>query len=142
MDGEKDEMSARKPVEAVDAENRRLKEELAKTQKHLQILFREKATLDEALRSADQGGLSTNEKLQSANEKLGAAWEELRSQNEELLNEKLLALNEKAQDRNTELARLNEDLINILCSVQTPLLMLDRNRCIRWFTPKAERLLH
>jgi len=142
MNGEREEMSARGPVEAVDAENRRLKEERAKTHEHLEILFREKAALDEALRSADQGDLSTNEKLRSANEKLEAAWEELRAHNEEVVNEELHALNERAQDRNAGLARLNADLIDILCSVQTPILMLDRNRCIRRFTPAAERLLH
>src|SRR5215469_12998102 len=142
MNGEREEMSARGPVEAVDAENRRLKEERAKTHEHLEILFREKAALDEALRSADQGDLSTNEKLRSANEKLEAACEELRAHIEEVVNEELHALNERAQDRNAGLARLNADLIDILCSVQTPILMLDRNRCIRRFTPAAERLLH
>src|SRR5262245_3126418 len=75
--------------------------------------------------------------MQSINEELETSKEELESSNEELIT-----LNEELNNRNAELGRLNSDLVNLLSSVQMPILMLDIELRIRRFTPAAEKLLN
>ena len=82
--------------------------------------------------SANEELVSSNEELQSLNEELQTAKEELQSTNEELST-----LNEEMQTRNAELNSANSDLVNVLASVEVPILIVDGNRRIRRFTPKA-----
>lgn len=49
--------------------------------------------------------------------------------------------NEELQNRNAELSQANSDLINLLNSVDIPIVMLDSDLRIRRFTPIAERVL-
>jgi two-component system CheB/CheR fusion protein len=81
--------------------------------------------------------VSSNEELQSLNEELQTAKEELQSTNEELTT-----LNEEMQTRNAELNSANSDLVNILASVEVPILIVDGNRRIRRFTPKARTIFN
>ena len=81
--------------------------------------------------------LSSNEELQSTNEELETAKEELQSTNEELTT-----LNEELQNRNQELGVANSDLLNLLASVNVPILMLGVDLRIRHFTAAAEKLLN
>ncbi len=114
-----------------------LKHELAQTKSTLQSVIEEQDTTNEELKSANEEILSSNEELQSTNEELETAKEELQSTNEELTT-----LNEELQNRNTELSVAHNDMLNLLASVNIPILILGNDLRIRRFTPQAERLLN
>jgi len=107
-----------------------LEEELASTRRYLQSIIEE-------VRSANEEAQSTNEELQSSNEELQTAKEELQATNEELQT-----LNAEMDSRNVDLKRLADDLLNLLASLQTPILMLDSALRIRRFTQVSEKLLN
>ncbi|MBP1696641.1 MAG: ATPase [Deltaproteobacteria bacterium] len=114
----------------------RLEQELEATKKHLQSIIEESDTLNEEMRAANEEILSSNEELQSLNEELETSKEELESSNEELTT-----LNDELQNRNIALDQLNNDMINLLMSVNLPVVMLGSDLCIRRFTPVAEKVL-
>ena len=116
---------------------RRLESELSATKAYLQSVIEEHQRTNEELQSANEELLSSNEELQSLNEELETAKEELQSTNEELTT-----LNEELQTRNLELDAVNGDLINILGSVEVPIVIVDGARKIRRFTPKARPILN
>jgi two-component system CheB/CheR fusion protein len=89
------------------------------------------------MRAANEEVLSSNEELQSLNEELETSKEELESANEELTT-----LNDELQNRNMALDQLNNDMINLLTSVNLPVIMLGSDLRIRRFTPVAEKLLN
>ncbi|HEV2669328.1 MAG TPA: chemotaxis protein CheB, partial [Blastocatellia bacterium] len=116
---------------------KQLHQELAAARDHLQSVIEEYEATNEELQSASEEAQSSNEELQSINEELETSKEELESSNEELIT-----VNEELNNRNAELGRLNSDLVNLLGSVQMPILMLDGQLRIRRFTPAAEKLLN
>ena len=65
------------------------------------------------------------------------AKEELQASNEELQT-----LNSEMEGRNAELKVLTDDLLNLLASLQNPILMLDASLRIRRFTQASEKLLN
>ena len=71
------------------------------------------------------------------NEELETAKEELQS-----INEELTTVNDELQNRNHEMTQVNSDLVNLLTTVDIPILILDAERRIRRFTPKARRILN
>ena len=89
------------------------------------------------LGSANEELVSGNEELQSMNEELETAKEELQSTNEELTT-----VNDELQSRNQEVTQINSDLVNLLTTVDIPILILDIERRIRRFTPKARSILN
>ena len=93
--------------------------------------------MNEELRSANEEIQSSNEELQSTNEELETAKEELQSSNEELTT-----LNEELENRYQELAQANNDLLNLLASVDLPIVMLDSGLRIRRFNSGAQRVLN
>ena len=101
----------------------RLERELEATQQYLHSL------IDERER--------TNDDLNAANEELVSGNEELQSMNEELTT-----VNDELNTRNQEVREVNSDLMNILSTVDVPILILDRERRIRRFTPKARTILN
>jgi len=115
---------------------KQLSQELTAARDYLQSVIEEYEATNEELQSASEEAQSSNEELQSINEELETSKEELESANEELIT-----LNEELNNRNAELGRLNSDLVNLLGSVQMPILMLDGQLRIRRFTPAAEKLL-
>ncbi len=115
----------------------RLKRELEATRDYLQSIIEEQETMNEELRSANEEVQSSNEELQSTNEELETAKEELQSSNEELTT-----LNEELENRNQELALSNSDLLNLLASVDIPIIMLDSALRIHRFNPGAQRTLN
>jgi two-component system CheB/CheR fusion protein len=115
----------------------RLQRELQTTKEYLQSIIEEQEATNEELKSANEEVLSSNEELQSTNEELETAKEELQSTNEELVT-----VNEQLQNRNAELAQVNDDLANLLSGVNIPIVMLGIDRCVRRFTPLAEKLLN
>jgi two-component system CheB/CheR fusion protein len=81
---------------------------------------------------------TTNEELQATNEELVASNEELQSTNEELhsVNEQLYTVNAEQQRKIRELTELTDDLNNLFRSTDVGTIFLDRELCIRKFTPK------
>jgi len=114
-----------------------LRQELATNKGSLQAIIEEQEATNEELKSANEEIQSSNEELQSTNEELETAKEELQSTNEELTT-----LNEELQTRNLELGQVNNDLTNLLASVNVPIIMLDNDAMVRRFTPMAERIFN
>jgi two-component system CheB/CheR fusion protein len=122
---------------ATDGRVADLRRELAASREYLQSIIQELEAANEELQSANEEILSSNEELQSTNEELDTAKEELQSTNEELNT-----VNEELHSRNDELARANSDLVNLLGSVDLPLVIVGDDMAIRRFTPTAERLFN
>jgi two-component system CheB/CheR fusion protein len=120
-----------------DAVLQQLEEELGATREHLQSMIQDLEAANEELQSANEEILSSNEELQSTNEELDTAREELQSTNEELST-----VNDELQSRNLQLTEANSDLVNLLASVQIPIVMVSSDLKIRLFTPAAERVLN
>jgi len=101
-----------------------VEEELRYTKENLQATIEEMET--------------TNEELQATNEELVASNEELQSTNEELhsVNEELYTVNAEYQRKIAELTELTDDMDNLLRSTDVGTIFLDRDLCIRKFTPK------
>jgi two-component system CheB/CheR fusion protein len=114
-----------------------LRRELAASREYLQSIIQELEAANEELQSANEEILSSNEELQSTNEELDTAKEELQSTNEELNT-----VNEELHSRNEELTRVNSDLVNLLGSVDIPIVIVGGGLEIRRFTPKAEPLFN
>ncbi|MGA8030187.1 MAG: CheR family methyltransferase [Bryobacteraceae bacterium] len=115
----------------------RLREDLGSTRLYLQSLIEERDARNQELTSAYEEIQSSNEELQSTNEELETAKEELQSTNEELQT-----VNEELRLGNAALLQANNDVSNLLNSVNIPVLMLGSDLTIRHFTPSAERLMH
>lgn len=101
-----------------------LEAELRHTRENLQAMIEEMET--------------SNEELQATNQELTAANEELQSTNEELhsVNEELYTVNNEYQKKIAELTQLTADMDNLLASTGVHTIFLDRNLCLRKFTPK------
>ena len=117
------------PVMTIEEENARLTQELSSTREYLQSVIEE-------LRSTNEEAQSANEELQSTNEEMQTSKEELQSSNEELNT-----INAELQGRNAELAQANDDLLNLLGSMNIPIVMTGRDLRIRRFTAVAEKAL-
>jgi two-component system, chemotaxis family, CheB/CheR fusion protein len=101
-----------------------LEQELSYTKEHLQTAVQEHET--------------ANEELQATNEELIAANEELQSTNEELhsVNEEMYTVNAEYQKKNSELQELHDDIEHLLNRTEVATMFLDRQLCIRKFTPR------
>ncbi|HVR70690.1 MAG TPA: chemotaxis protein CheB [Vicinamibacteria bacterium] len=122
-------------AESREAKIAQLEQKLAETSQYLHTVLREHDTALEELQSTNEEALSSNEELQSVNEELQTAQQEIQSANEELAT-----LNQELQDRNTQLGHLNDDLLNLLGSVNIPIVMVGKDLHLRRFTPAAETL--
>jgi two-component system CheB/CheR fusion protein len=87
---------------------------------------------------------TSNEELQATNEELLASNEELQSTNEELqsVNEELHTVNAEFQSKIMELAELNNDMDNLLNSIDIGTVFLDENLEIRKFTAAGKNLFN
>ncbi|MCW6050510.1 PAS domain-containing protein [Lyngbya sp. CCAP 1446/10] len=128
----------------LDPENERLRQALATAnqeknaaQAHLQSLIEEQENLNQDLKIANEEILSSNEELQSTNEELETAKEEIQATNEELTT-----TNEELRSQYLEQTQLNNDLTNLLASINIPVLMLANDLHIRRFTPTAQQLFN
>jgi two-component system CheB/CheR fusion protein len=124
-------------VTSKDARIADLEHDLAATKEYLQATIEEQEATLEELKSTNEEIMSSNEELQSLNEELEASREELQSANEELAT-----INEELENRNLELTQTNDDLVNLLSSVNLPILFLDQNLRIRRFNTVAKEVLH
>ncbi|MEK6302035.1 MAG: chemotaxis protein CheB [Acidobacteriota bacterium] len=114
-----------------------LQAELTQTRQDLQSVIEEMERSNEELKSANEEILSSNEELQSTNEELETAKEEL-----EATNEELTTANEELQNRNGELIWTNSDLLNLLSSIDIPIVMLGSDLRIRRFTSSAGKVFN
>ncbi len=98
----------------------------------------------ENLQSAVEELETSNEELQATNEELVASNEELQSTNEELhsVNEELYTVNAEYQRKIGELTELTNDMDNLLFSTKVHTLFLDKQLCIRKFTPEMARVFN
>ncbi|MEH2042289.1 chemotaxis protein CheB [Nostoc sp.] len=113
------------------------KQEQAMTQEYLQAVIQQQEDVNQDLKVANEEILSSNEELQSTNEELETAKEEIQATNEELNT-----TNEELRSRNLELHQVNNDLTNLLASINIPILILTLDLRIRRFTPMAQRLFN
>ncbi|WP_353646169.1 CheR family methyltransferase [Mesorhizobium sp. WSM2239] len=112
-----------------------LEAELRATRERLQTTTEELESSNEELKSANEELSSINEELQSSNEELETSKEELQS-----INEELQTVNAELNMRVEELSRANSDVSNLLESTQIATIFLDRDLCIKSFTPAAKDL--
>ena len=129
--------SVKLPLVAHDKLLTKLRQELTATKEYLQSVIAQHERTNQELQSANEEILSSNEERQSTNEEMETAREELQSTNEELTT-----VNDELHTRNTELGQSNGDLVNLLNSVQIPIVMLGGELRIRRFTPMAEQVLN
>ena len=99
-----------------------LRHDLSSTRSYLQSLLEDRDAKNQELVSANEEIQSANEELQSTNEELETTKEELQSSNEELHT-----VNDELQNRNMVLTQASNDLINLLNSVNLPVLMLSND---------------
>ncbi|MEH2029658.1 MAG: chemotaxis protein CheB [Nostoc sp.] len=112
-------------------------QERAATLEYLQAVIQEQEHINQDLKVANEEILSSNEELQSTNEELETAKEEIQATNEELNT-----TNEELRSRNLELHQVNNDLTNLLASINIPILILTSDLRVRRFTPMAQRLFN
>jgi two-component system, chemotaxis family, CheB/CheR fusion protein len=112
-------------------------QEKTMAQAHLQAVVEEQENLNQDLRVANEEIISSNEELQSINEELETAKEEIQATNEELITTV-----EELRTRNLDLQQVNNDVTNLLASINIPILMLANDLRIRSFTPMAQRLFN
>lgn len=114
-----------------------LREELAATKEYLHTALVDNAATIEEIGAANEELHSMNEELLSTNEELQTTKEELQASNEELET-----VNEQLRRGHDELKVLNDDLVNVLASVDIAIVITSRDRIVRRFTPRARALLN
>ena len=87
----------------------------------------------DALASANDDSSPANEELQSLNEEMETAKEELQATNEELTT-----VNDELPARNQDLLLVNADVLNLLDTVEIPVLMLDLDQGTALYPPRRE----
>ncbi|PSB29147.1 CheR family methyltransferase [Chlorogloea sp. CCALA 695] len=112
-------------------------QERAAAGEYLQAVTQEQEYTNQDLKVANEEILSSNEELQSINEELETAKEEIQATNEELKT-----TNEELRSRNLQLHDVNNDLTNLIGSIDIPILMLTNDLRVRRFTPTAQKLLN
>ncbi|WP_075213941.1 chemotaxis protein CheB [Mongoliimonas terrestris] len=111
-------------------------DELGAARAELRDTIDEFERANEELKAANEEVTLINEELQSTNEELETSKEELLSSNEELQT-----VNSQLQHKNQELADTTDTLNNLLASSEIATVFLDRDFCIRWFSPSSKELL-
>lgn len=120
-----------------DKRIRELEGELKVTRERLHTTIEELETSNEELKSANEELQSMNEELQSTNEELETSKEELQS-----LNEELLTVNTELQNKVDQLSEVNDDMNNLLNSIEIPTIFIDKNLKIKRFTKETTKLVN
>lgn len=109
--------------------------ELRRCQQEMQRIQEEMQTSEEELKSTNEELQSTNEELQSTNEELTTSKEEMQS-----LNEELQTVNVELQRKVTDYIRANDDMKNLLNSIEVATLFLDKELNIRRYTDQVTQI--
>jgi two-component system CheB/CheR fusion protein len=109
-----------------------LERNLAYASEKQQAVIDEQQATNEELKSANEELQSTNEELQSSNEELETSKEELQS-----LNEETITVNSELNSKIEQLSVLQNDLKNLMDSVNTGIVFLDYHLNIRSYTREA-----
>jgi two-component system CheB/CheR fusion protein len=112
-----------------------LEQELAYTKENLQATIEEQQASNEELKSTNEELQSTNEELQSTNEELETSKEELQS-----VNEELLTVNAELQTKIEQLSVIQNDMKNLLDSINIGTLFLDKQLRIKLITRDAVKI--
>lgn len=115
-------------IQQLEQELKVTRDDLSRTINHVMVSNEEHKAVNEEI-------TAMNEELQSANEELESSKEELQS-----LNEELQLSNSSLDEKVSELTLLNDDLNNFLASSDIPTLFLDKECCIKRYTPAMEKL--
>lgn len=109
-----------------------LERELQRTKEQLQATIEQSETSTEELKAS-------NEELQAINEELRSASEELETSKEELqsINEELTTVNAELKAKVEETGKINDDLQNLIAANDVATIFVDRNMCIKRYTPRA-----
>lgn len=130
-DGSSQSVAAQSPPDRVNS----LERDLAYTRENLQATIDELQHTNEELGAANEEMQSTNEELQSSNEELETSREELQS-----LNEELVTVNAELQAKIEQLGDMQNDMKNLLDSINIGTIFLDTQLIIRRFTRDAVKL--
>jgi two-component system CheB/CheR fusion protein len=86
----------------------------------------------------------TKERLQTVIAEYETTHDELKASNEELqsMNEEVTTVNQTLKTKIEELSHANSDLQNLMASTAIGTVFLDRNLCIKRFTPSVQTLFH
>ncbi|MDO7903784.1 CheR family methyltransferase [Pseudomonas sp. K1(2024)] len=109
-----------------------LERELQRTRLQLQETIEQSEISSEELTASNEEMQAINEELRSASEELETSKEELQS-----INEELLTVNYELKNKVEETDKVNDYLSNLIASTDIATVFVDRNLCIRWFTPRA-----
>ncbi|MEI6744451.1 MAG: chemotaxis protein CheB [Methylococcaceae bacterium] len=122
-----------KPAELTRIEE--LERDLAYLKESHQFNHEEQQASNEELKSTNEELQSTNEELQSTNEELETSKEELQS-----VNEEMITVNSEFQGKIEQLSDIQNDMKNLLDTINVGILFLDRNLLIRRFTREATKI--
>lgn len=124
--------------------NKELREELASTKVYLNSIIEDREAINRELQSSNEESQSSNEEFQSMNEELQSTNEELETAKEELqaTNEEIMTVNDELHFRFSEVDNLNNDLQNLLTSINLSVIMVDTQLRIRRYTRSAEKNFH
>jgi len=105
-----------------------LQEELTHSKQELETAYEELQSTNEELETTNEELQSTVEELETTNEELQSTNEELETMNEELqsTNEELQTMNDELRNRSTELNSNNAFLEAVFTSLQSAVVVLDR----------------
>ena len=109
-----------------------LERELQRTKVQLQDTIEHSEISSEELKASNEEMQAVNEELRSATEELETSKEELQS-----INEELLTVNYELKIKVEETDQVNDYLRNLISSTDIATVFVDRNCCIKWFTPRA-----
>jgi two-component system CheB/CheR fusion protein len=114
------------------------------TRDHIDSLEVELRFTQENLQATIEELETANEEMQASNEELVASNEELQSTNEELqsVNEELYTVNYEYQKKIHELVEANDDMDNLLATTRVGVIFMDRDLCIRRYTPEISRVFN
>ncbi len=121
----------------VDARIAALTLELRTKDEYNRSTREELETSTEELKSSNEELQSINEEMQSTNEELETSKEELQS-----VNEELTTINAQMQSKLTDLARINNDINNLIAGTGIGTVFVDHHLRIMRYTPTASAILN
>jgi two-component system CheB/CheR fusion protein len=121
---------------------RELEDQLRQSTQELEQAYQELQSANEELETTNEELQSTIEELETTNEELQSTNEELETMNEELqsTNDELHTVNEELRIRSDELDNLNHFLQAVLTSFRGGVVVVDTERRVRVWNPRAEDL--